>query len=349
MPEPVTTAAPETNGAGSPGVKQTTANIVKGIQDKANGKAPDNSVDQGNKKAEGQQPPVDPNAGKKKYVVKDDSGTQKEIWLTPEQADAYVQKGISFEPKVSMLSHLKNEMGQFIQTLASDPMKILTDKRIGLTPEKVLEQIFKTDGISDQMKENVGKWYYENVIAPMKMTPEELKAREDAKWRAERERQDATAKDQAVREENRKKAELAGQQLIGFVREAMKESGLPDIDTPLGNAMARRTIELHRAARGAITPKDAIERVKGELKQIQTAWYSHLDGEQLVKELGEENAEKVKKYFLKIVKEAEKKMPEHKPASTRGNKGERTGVISPDDMAEYLAKLKEENKPTRFK
>jgi hypothetical protein len=329
MPDPIQTAPAPTQVD----PKTVANNISKGIQDKANGKAPSS---QPQENGQTPVPAIDPNAGKEKYVV-----DGKEIWLTPEQARAYVQKGISFEPKVDQLHYLQKETNQFLQTLATDPLKILTDKRIGMTPEAVMEKIFSSGQISDEMKEKVGKWYYDNVVEPLKMTPEQLKAREDAKYRSERERQDAAAKDMAIKQDNQRRVELALNQIKAQIGEAMKESGLPSNDTPLGAEMARMVADVMRLAqfqRQSITPKQAIELVKTRIKSVQASYYDHLDEEALVKELGEKNAEKVKKYFLKLVKEAEKKpiVPLGKPVARNGERK----TITPDDMADYLAELK---------
>lgn len=310
--------------------KSTANNIANAIQNKANGKAPATPP-----QADAKTPPADPNAGKEKYVVEG-----KEVWLTPEQARAYVQKGLAFEPKVTQLGHLQHEVGAFLEKLKTDPLSVLTDKRIGLTPEIVLQKVLQSNRISDELKEMTGKWYWENVVEPTKLTPEQKKAREDAKWREEREKQDLTAKEEAVRRENQLRVQQAMNTIKANIAEAMKESGLPNNDTPLGVMMARRVADKMRLAylqRQAITPKQAIEHVKLELKQLQSAWYDHLDEENLVKELGEKNAEKVKKYFLKLVKESEKQATVTKAPSTRN--GERK-VMSPDEFHDYLDGLK---------
>ena len=327
--------------------KTTAGNIVQGIKDRAAGRSSQSNGKQlrsndppaTEKPSEGAtQTPVDPNAGKEKYVV-----NGQERWLTPEQARAYVQKGIAFEPRVDELARLRTETNQFLQTLASDPIKILTDKRIGLTPDSVMEKIFASGQISDQLKETVGKWYYENVIAPMKMTPEQLKASEDAKWRREHETKEKTREEQIIAQQNQQKFEMALSQLKANISEAMKDSGLPSNDTPLGAEMARMVADAMRVAhfqRQAITPKQAIEFVKQRIKAVQVAYYDTLEGEALVNEIGEANAEKVKKYFLKLVKDAQKEPPkgsgDDKPAHRPGERK----VMTEDDFKAYLDERK---------
>lgn len=314
--------------------KSTAANIVKGVQDKANGSAP--AVD-----PKAPAPVVvDPNAGKEKYVV-----DGKEIWLSPEVARAYVQKGIAFEPKVSQLGLLQRETAEFLNKLKTDPLAILMDQRIGHSPEKVLEKIFSSNQISDAMKEMTGKWYWDNVAKLERMTPEQRRAYELEKENKEFKDRDASARDQAIKLENQRRAEARLNQVKAVVAEAMKESGLPSNDTPLGAFMAYRVTQYLDNARRqqvSITPKDAIERVKGELKLVQSSYYDNLDDETFIKEIGEKNAERVKKHFLKLVKEAEKKIPENKSPSTF-KKGERK-TMSSDEFREYLDGIKRNGK-----
>ncbi len=327
----------------------TAANIVKNIENRANGKPIQSQSQARQSPPAAEQPidaatqtPVDPNAGKEKYVVRDEFNNQKEIWLTPDQRTAYIQKGISFEPRVNELARLRTETNAFLQTLVSDPIKILTDKRIGLTPEVVMQKIFASGQISDELKETVGKWYYENVIMPMKMSPEQLKAREDAKWREEHETKEKTREEQIIAQQNEQKFNMALNQLKANISEAMKDSGLPDNDTPLGAEMARMVADAMRVAhfqRQAITPKQAIEFVKQKLKAVQVAYYDTLDGDALVKEIGEANAEKVKKYFLKLVKDAGKEIPAGQKAAPT-LKGQRKGVMGLDQFHDYLDDLK---------
>lgn len=318
-----------------PTIKSTASNIIKGIQEKANGRPaaapPINNAPPA--------APADPNAGKEKYVV-----DGKEVWITPEQRTAWVQKGISFEPKVTQLAHLQNETQQFLKTLSQDPLKILTDKRIGMTPEAVMEKIFASGQISDQMKERVGKWYYENVVEPMKLSPEELEARENKKKLSTYEQQEKSRQENMIKQENQQRVNQAMSQISANISEAMKESGLPNNDTEIGAEMARMVADVMRIShfqRQAITPKQAIEFVKKRIKTVQSAYYDSLEGEALAKELGDVNTEKIKKYLLKLVDGAKPPViSKGTPHALRGS-GERK-TISNDDFHDYLAELKKQ-------
>lgn len=322
----VTTAAP----TASPSAPGTTAgNIAQAIQAKAAGKTPE-SVPSNGKEAI-----ADPNIGKEEYVV-----NGQKVYLTPEERVRWVQKGMAFEPKVSELAKLQQETNLFLQRLKTNPEAILFDKRIGHTPKAVLERVLNTDNIGDDVKEMLGSWYYHNVIEPMKMTPEQLEARQNKTRLMQLESAQRAQFERAVEQENQSRAQLAMAQIKAQIGEAMKESGLKDINSSFGVMMARRVADIMRLGyfqKQAITPKDAMARAKSELKNYANSWLDDLDEESIVKEIGEKNAEKVKKYFLKLVKEAEKQPSVSKGPAIR--RGERP-VITPDEFHEHLENLK---------
>ena len=344
MPAPA--AAPATP-ATQADPKQTAANIVKGMQDKAAGRGSDGPHVAGAAPKDGAAAPPaaqpDPNAGKEKFVV-----NGKEVWLTPEQAKGYVQKGLAFEPRISELARLQQETAAFLDTLRNEPEKVLFDKRIGLTPEAALTRILQSSKVSDSIKEAVGHWYYENVVKLAKMDPKDREiAERDARIKEMESEQQARA-NALIAEENRAKAQAAFAQLRGQIGEAMKEIGLPNIDSPVGVQMAKRVADVMRLAylqRKPITAKDAAGMVRKEITEYQRAFYDTLDEEKLVEQLGKENAEKVRKHLLKAVKEAER---DQKDGGSKGpgqpvRRGERK-IITPDEFKDYLDDIKRNNK-----
>lgn len=330
MPEQIVSTTPASSAPVD--AKQTANNIAKGISERANGKTVEIE-----KQSDQTSTPTDPNAGKEKIVV-----NGQEVWVTPEQLRALAQKGLAFEPKVTQLAKLDKETRLFLDKLKNDPAAILFDKRIGLTPETVFEKVMASAKINDDLKERVGRWYYDNVIEPGRMTPEQLKAREDAKFRQEREEHDKRQLDMAVERENQMKVEMTMQAIRANIGEAMKDSGLPNNDSPLGAMMARRVADIMRLAyfqNTTVTPKAAIEKVKSEMKSLTSAYYDHLDEDKIVAELGEKNAEKVKKYFLKLAKDSENKIP----GIRNGKRPEADQKFKTrDDVLDYFESLKKQ-------
>jgi hypothetical protein len=316
------------------GASETAKNLVKGITDKAAGKVPEKPIEA---KGGGKEPlPVDPNAGKQKYLV-----DGKEFWLRPDEVETYVHKGIRFEPRISELARLQTETAQFLDLLKTDPAQVLFNPKVGLTPEVALQKILQSTKISDPIKETVGRWYYENVYKRETMDERDRAILERDERIAELSASEKARSEQLLAQENQVRVQQAMAQLSGQIKEALAEIGLPNIDTPIGAQLAKRVADVMRVsylAHQPCTAKDAAAKVRTELKEYQKLYYDALDEDKLVEELGKENAEKVRKYFLKAVKAAEKDTKE-----STGKPRERTSerkTINSDQFHDYLDSLK---------
>jgi hypothetical protein len=312
----------------------TAGNIVAAVDAKTNPTAPAKGPDGKEVVA------VDPNAGKEKYIV-----DGKDRYLTPEEAKAYVQKGLAFEPKVSELSRLQQETQLFLQTLANDPAKVLFNPKFG-QPEQVLEKIMGSTKVSDKIKSLIGNWYYNNVIVPEKMSPEQ---REAAEWKSKAQEYEVFKKNQeaiAIKQQNDAKIQQAMAVLKSQISEAMKAGGLA-VDSKIAPQMASRiakVILLAQKVGKTITPTEAYATARKELQAYKQAFYASLDEDKLVEELGEENAEKVRKYFIKKLKAKQegKQMPKGSQAPAPKRNERKT--MNSDEFREYLQSLKEKGK-----
>lgn len=281
---------------------------------------------------------VDPNVGKEKYVV-----DGKEVYLSPEQAKAYVQKGLAFEPKISELGRLQHETAAFLETLSSDPGKVIYNERFG-KPQEVLSKILNATKISDEIKDAVGQWYYNNVIVPGNMSPEQ---REAAEWKRKAQAHDemlAKQQEDQLSAENDRKVQAALNTIKAQINEAMTEAGVP-LDSKIAPQLAKRVAQIMQlgfSAGKTITPKEAMAKVRNELHEYQKAYYDVLDEDKLVEQLGKENAEKVRKYYLKAVKESEK-TPKKKEFGSAPKRDERK-TMTPDEFRSYLDDLKQKGK-----
>lgn len=276
----------------------------------------------------------DPNAGKEKYVV-----DGQERYLTPEEARAYVQKGLAFEPKISQLGRLQHETAAFLQTLQDDPAKVIYNEKFG-KPAEVLKKILASTKVSDEIKDALGQWYYNNVVVPAGMTPEQ---REAAEWKTKAEEYEnykAQQETDRIEAENNAKVEQALQTIKAQINEAMTEAGVP-LDSKIAPQLAKRVAQIMQLGYvngKVVTPKEAMARAKNEFFEYQKAYYDVLDEDKLVEQLGKENAEKVRKYYLKTVKESEKDKPKRdfKPSAKRDERK----TMTPDEFRAYLDDLK---------
>jgi len=321
-------------------VGQAAVDAAKNISKAVDAKANPVKASEPNKAPESAQAPapVDPNAGKEKYVV-----DGQERWLSPEQAKAYVQKGLAFEPKMDQLGRLQNETAAFLETLANDPAKVIYNERFG-TPEVVLEKILNSTKVSEAIKEKLGQWYYKNVVEPAGMSPEQKQA---AEWKAkaeEYERMKAAQEEEHLTRENERKVQEALQTIKAQISEAMAEAGVP-LDSKIAPQLAKRVaqvMQLGYVTGKVVTPKEAMAKVRNEILETQKAYYDILDEDKLVEQLGKENAEKVRKYYLKAVKATEEK--KEKKNITPSAKRDERKTMTPDEFREYLSELKQKGK-----
>lgn len=309
----------------------TAANIAKGVEAKAN----PSPVKETPKAVEGKpEAVVDPNAGKEKYVV-----DGKDRYLTPEEARAYVQKGLAFEPKVSQLNRLQQETSSFLDLLAADPAKVIYNEKFG-KPAEVLSKILNSTQVSDEIKDTLGQWYYNNVIVPGNMSPEQREAAEMKRKVESYEAAEHQREQERLTQEENQRVQSALSTIKAQISEAMNEAGVP-LDSKIAPQLAKRVAQIMQLGFGSgktITPKEAMQRVKQELAEYQKAYYDILDEDKLVEQLGKENAEKVRKYYLKAVKDSEK-APKAKNLTPAAKRDERK-TMTPDEFRDYLDTLK---------
>lgn len=326
--------------------KQTAANIAKAVQDKANGKVPasrgpERPPEDGDEKGKAKAT-ADPNAGKQKVVVEG-----KEYWLTPEQISAYAQKGIAFEPRVSQLDRMQREFAQLEQSMLNDPGRILTNlaARAKVPIQTLVERVLSGTA-SDEVKEATGKWYWENVAKRMRMDPKDLQILEQDEKIKRLEEADKQKAATAVAMENRQRVVKAMAEVSGQIRDTLTELGVKNVDGPAAIRLTREIADIMRVsyfAKQPCTAKQAAEKVRARIMDYQKQFYDELDMDKLVEVLGKDNADKVRKYFLKLVKEKEE--IEQKPSGPgKIQKRDERQTINMDQFHDYLDDLKRKSK-----
>ncbi len=318
-------------------VPNPAANIAANIVKNATGSTPPapktgEKVDIKNQENGGIQV-TDPNAGKEKYVVEG-----KEVYLTPDQARAYVQKGLAFEPKVSQLGRLQQETAAFLKALQDDPGKVIYNEKFG-SPKDVLSKILNSTKVSEEIKETIGQWYYNNIVVKEQMSPQERELAEYKQKAAEYEAQNQQRETERLSQENEMRVTRALNEIKSKIAEAMAEAGVP-MESKIAPQLAKRVAQIMQLGfvKGkTITPKEAMAKAKSEMFEYQKSYLDGLDEDKLVEQLGKENAEKVRKYFLKQVKDSQKKdVKSSGPAAKRDDRK----TMTPDEFRDYLQELK---------
>lgn len=334
----------------APDSKVTANSIAKAVTDRATGKAPaargPETPADGDEKGKVKAPAAtaDPNAGKKKYVVEG-----REVYLTPEQADAYVQKGLAFEPKVSELARMKQEFNQLQEAMLNNPGLILTNlaKRANVPIQAIVEKVLSGTA-SDEVKEATGRWYWENVAKRHQMDPKDREILEKDERIKMLEAQDKQKAEMAIAMENRAKVVKALGDVSAQIKETLTELGIKNVDSAAGIRITKEIADVMRISyfsKQPCTAKQAAEKVKARIHEYQRQFYDDLDMDQLVETLGKDNAEKVRKYFLKTVQDAEKGTRQEggRPAGAVPKRDERK-TMNMDEFHDYLDDLKRKSK-----
>ena len=335
---PEATTAPAGTGAGLD-TKQVAANLTRGITDKATGKGPEKPG--GTDKAE---TVVDPNAGKKKYVVEG-----KERWLSPQEADSYVQKGIAFEPRISEIARMKHEMQQFEQTLLDNPGAILANiaKKKNVPVSQLVQNVLDSNA-SDEVKEATGKWYWEKVAKLHQMDPKDRQIFEQDEKIKTLEAKDKEKAEMAVALENRSKVVHALGQVSSQIQETLKELGINNPNSSVAIRLTKEIADVMRVSyltKQPCTAKIAADKVKTRIRDYQKQFYDDLDPDALVEAIGKENAEKVRKHFLKAVQDVEKgSEPKAGTHFTKPPKRNERETMNLDQFHDYLDDLKKNSK-----
>lgn len=326
--------------------KQTAANISKAVQDKAAGKSsakgpdrPDDADQKGSPKAGA----VDPNAGKKKYTIHG-----KDYWLTPEQADAYVQKGIAFEPRISEIARMKQELERFEQAMLNDPGRILANlaARAKVPVQNLVEKVLSSNA-SDEVKEATGKWYWENVAKRHKMDPKDLQILEQDEKIKKLEAADKAKADAAIATENRQRVVKALADISGQIKDTLAELGVKNADGALAIRLTKEIADVMRVSyfsRQPCTAKQAADKIRQRVQAYQQQFYDELDGEQLADRLGKGNVEKIRKHLLKVVQDAEKGTRQEATASGKPARRDERKTINMDEFHDMLDEMKRTGK-----
>lgn len=243
----------------------------------------------------------------------------KEMKFTKAQVTALAQKGFFADQKLKSMDVLQSTTSKLIEKLKTPEglLEVLSDKALGTSKKDVFRKLMASDVIDDELKEEMSKWVYDNVVQKSKLTPEQIenekklsdyerlkKAEEDRKQKemSEAQKTQLTNIYQAIRAEVTKQitADKTFPQTEGSIRavveklRVMNKQGVPITVENIGKALnfVKKDHLLHQQ-----TMFDAIE-----------------DPEALIALFGEERALKISRALVARIKAKEKaKAKEEKP------------------------------------
>ena len=241
----------------------------------------------------------------------------KPVNLTKAQAKAYVQKGLFADKRIKSAQVLEAKTKPLIEALKTPEglIQILKDPSLGANPKEVFKKLMSSDVIDDELKEEMSRWVYENVVKTDKMSPEELANRKKLSdyERLKKDEDDRKAKDLTEKQQ----AEVT--RIYQAVRSEVTKQIVADKTFPQVEGAIRSVIDTLRAMNknGApVTPENvtkAIAKVKKDFIVYQQSILDAFDDpEKLIEAIGEARALKISKALVARIQAKQKVKPEDK-------------------------------------
>ena len=227
----------------------------------------------------------------------------KEIKLTKAQVIAAAQKGLFADQKLKSIDTLQKGTTSLLNDLKTPEgfLKTLKNPALGANPKEIFKKLMSSDIIDDELKDEMSKWVYQNVVQQAKKTPEEIerdkKLSEYEKLKAEkedREKQEMTDKHQAQ-----------VQQVYQAIRAEVNKQILDDKTFPQTEGSVRAVIEKLRVMnkQGVPVTSESVTKALGLVKKDHIMHQQALldsieDPEGLIALLGEARALKISKALV---------------------------------------------------
>ena len=229
----------------------------------------------------------------------------KEVKVTKAQLIAYAQKGMFADGKLKSMGTITEKTASLLNALKTDPLSVLRDPSLGANPKEVLRSLLKSDVIDDELKEDLSKWVYENVVKKGQLTPEQI---ENEKKLTDYERLKKQETDRKTAEATAaQKAQI--DQIYTGVRAEISKQIVADKTFPQTEGAIRSVVDKLRVMnkKGATITAENITKAldlvkKDHLLHQQTMFDAIEDPEALIALFGEARALKISKALVARLK-----------------------------------------------
>lgn len=245
--------------------------------------------------------------------AKEAEGTQefivngKPVRLSPAQIKVAVQKGLFADGKLKSMNVLSEKTAALLNDIKTPEglLKILKDPALGASPKAVLRQLLNSDLIDDELKEDIAKWTYENVVKKGQMTPEQLENENKLNDYERLKKADADRKQSELTQQNQAQV----QQVYQAVRAEISKQIVADKTFPQTEGAIRSVVDKLRVMnkKGAPITTENITKALGLVKKDhilhqQTMFDAIEDPESLIALFGEARALKISKALVARLK-----------------------------------------------
>lgn len=242
----------------------------------------DEEESEGDKKAVKSKPKEDKKESQKIKLKTKVDGKEVEEELELEAIQRDYQKFKAADKKFQEAAAMRKQAEEFISLLKTNPAQVLAHPSIGLDVRKLAEEY-----LAEQLQ-------YESL------TPEQRKAAEDRKRLEEYEKREQEAAKQAHEEKiNTLKAKYT-EDYNKTIIDALESAGLPKNKSTVKMMAQKLYLSVNNGL--DLDAKDLAESVRQDYINAQKELFAELDGEALIKILGDDVAEKVRKYNVSKIK-----------------------------------------------
>ncbi len=222
----------------------------------------------------------------------------KEVKVTPSQMRALAQKGYFADQQLKSVDVLQGKTKALIDSLKTPEglLQVLKDPALGASPKEVFRKLMASDVVDDELKEEMSRWVYDNVVVQSKKSPEQIETEKKLARLDALEKQEAAQKEKALSEQQ--KSQVA--QVYAAVRTEVTKQIVADKTFPQTEGSIRAVVEKLRVMNrhGApITPENVTKALglvkKDHILHQQAMLDAFEDPEQLISAIGEARALKI--------------------------------------------------------
>jgi hypothetical protein len=243
-------------------------------------------------------PPVGAPAAAKEQATETIKVDGKEVKVTPSQLRALAQKGYFADQRLKSVDVLQGKTKALIDSLKTPEglLQVLKDPALGASPKEVFRKLMASDVVDDELKEEMSRWVYDNVVVQSKKTPAEIETEKKLAKLSQLEKDDADRKAAALNEQQ--KAQVA--QVYAAVRTEVTKQIVADKTFPKTEGSIRAVVEKLRVMnrQGAPITAESISKALSLVKNDHMIHQQSLldafeDPEQLISAIGEGRALKI--------------------------------------------------------
>lgn len=226
----------------------------------------------------------------------------------------------SADEKFREASMSKKQAEEFVNLLRTNPLKVLNNPNLGIDMKKLAE-----DYLIAQMEEE--------SLSPeqreLKEAKSKLQSFEEEKKRIESEKEEAA------------KAELRQRHTESYTKDitsALETSGLPRTE----HTVKRMAYYMHQALKRGydLSASDVADLVKQDYINEHKSLFGGLDGDMLLKLLGDDVANKIRKHDVSKIKNVEKQLSRPAQPQQGGQPSQPSKKISKEEWKKRMDELK---------